>query len=231
MATELGIQKQSRGNAMGIIQFQILPENWGKATGIRAIVKSLTLSGVEPKGTLLAKDRNIQLAPIAKSGVDFIVRAPEGDYEALEIGISGIAIRVQKQWTEPRSAEVGFKLRIRVRRNRPALVEIRLDVDALAHGDDLRRALNVKSDMPVPEREFRMPKGEPARFELRISSTLSPVDISTALAIPAGALPPDTHVVLRIPDGDGLPALFRGQKIVGPLVEVHSSAALAGQVE
>lgn len=59
--------------------------------------------------------------------------------------------------------------------------------------------------------------------------------------IPAGALPPGTRVVVRLPEAvappdgasapAGLPPLFRNQRVVGPAVTVTSAAPLAAPVE
>ena len=173
--------------------------------------------------TVLVKDRRLELDARHAGGLELTLLAPEGDYEALVLHVADLQLRDAKGAVLKGAADRGeatIKLPLRLRRDRPARMVLEVDGEALLAGSKLAVALRAETVSAVVERAFETGDGEQS---FRLSTA--------GLDLEPRSLPAGTRVVLRMPEADGLPALFRDQRRVGPVVEIEADAELKEPAE
>jgi hypothetical protein len=205
--------------------------NKPSGTRLRARLDEFSLAGANAP-ILLVSQCWIDIDLRLDAPTEFVVWAPPGKYHAFGVRLS--KIEVDGQLHGPMGTEfwrAAFEIALQVFPERPAQVRIDADLGALLSGAELARALDIRVVPGKDPQSFVMPEKGPAHFVLPIPARAPTLTLQAGVDLAAQALPPGTKVTLQERDPCDLPALFAGQHIVGPVIEVHAGERLAGDAE
>ena len=107
-----------KGGERGRLVFEVRLSGGSSVASLRARVTRLALGD-----TVLISDRRLELDARNKGGLELVLSAPEGDFDALGLGVSDLELRDAKGAVRKGAASRGdatLRVPVRIRRDRPA---------------------------------------------------------------------------------------------------------------
>ncbi len=225
-------------SSSGTLVLRIDPGKSSKVLKIRVIIHSISLVTTEGQRKQLAvTDHLLELEMDHRRGRSFVLSGPVGQYQELFVEIAELAVLLKesKEWdTILANADIVLPFeKARVHSNSTTEISLSLDPDRLLSNegeiDDVITA-RIRS-LDDTEVRYKFPGEEDTiEFTTRLGYP-GGVTERFALRVVSYTTPQVTEFVLHRGDTEGLPELFRGQAIVGPLVDIQSENGVKGVFE
>lgn len=206
----------------GLLILEVRAKRGEQVAAVRGLLTKLVVGATDGASPLFA--RRIAIDGRNKAPFEFRVPVPAGEYGKLTLGLAELVLTTVEDKEEKvtlAKGETTFPVTLNLSPEAPTRVILYLNLDGLRGAKTPGDVLAVALDDAIPEQAFEAPKGEAATFRLGLA----------AVGLGARSLPGGTRVVLRAPNPDDLPALFRRQIRVGEPLEVRAATKLAAPAE
>ena len=208
--------------ADGLLILEVRAKRGEQVAAVRGLLTKLVVGATDGASPLFA--RRIAIDGREKAPFVFRVPVPAGEYGKLTVGLAELVLTTVEDKEEKvtlTKGETTFPVTLNLSPEAPTRVVLFLHLDGLRGAKTPGDVLAVALDDATSEQTFEAPKGEAAILRLGLA----------AVSLGARSLPGGTKVVLRAPNPDGLPALFRRQVRVGEALEVRATTKLAAPAE
>ena len=222
--------KNQKQNGIAVISLQIDIKGAEKFERIQLLPYSLRLKqkkSVDKEIILPEKYLELQSKHEFSSKIKFEV--PSGCYDGLTLMLRQINGLPHKEtsWTElSRSVFATVDKQIDLKSNLENSLSIKSSLDEF-----LKNKIS-KQDIDSSVERWNILDGqrsETIRFDYNLSSNIPP--FFAEISLQPNTFSPQTELILRRSNSDTLPTLFRGQQVVGPILEISTSSAPHGLLD